>query len=786
MVKLHRQFHSPYDTEEDDYASADYSPQPYRRRKTYRYRPGFRQHEDPSNRYRWRETFSDPEDGSLYDESDEQYYWPLRPPYHAQMPQRYWERPFSLNRFPSLSPRPLPRPLPRPSVQRPGSFSPSGSHPDQFYARERTFEDDLRSPVGASSRRRFSPSLHDPHFVDDNEDDMHHFFPPSHFGHPNSTPYFMSDWEAPMTLLENVVPTHPGHPYPNRQQYPESDMMYSHFDHVDEPIPYYDRHLLSRGKRHSVMHPRWDDVMEPPKPKSILRRHSTGKPGHRRPPISVADDVPSMVEPVSGPVPTLEDEEAPFEMYRQAHSAPGSPQYAFQESTNYAKPVRRRSIHTIPQHDMVSPAIVSPPVPGMPQLRRARSFIEPHAVHNPRNLMLPPLPPSMPPAPAPPPPLTSLPMPMQTIPLPNSAGSPMMVRDRNPVPSGLWLPAQSPPQLPGLPPHVLRPPQPMTNMPMPMMMPPMMSLHGPSSFMPPLPLPWSTSGPMTTSTFDMPVSSPMVPVVTQDAPTSDTAARAAGSPEENPPVPQAEGQSTQEASEAAAESTPAAADGALPDPSAPAEPSAVANRSMDSSEPRPTLGRSRSLFSTLFGGGGRSHQENIWDRSVYVPIDEVLGGPNGLQPKDTFPAAGQRGAAGLSRRGSKKLHQKMEQLKGLGSIWCYRPSHLASQKNEENNNLWIAFSMKNQRKLHRGGTSSIFLDKEDKLSGTIVVFPRNGVAYHYPSLFSDQSEPLEVACLPSEDQQFCVSQQNIPQLAAGNNGPTTGVAAKLLGSMFRS
>ncbi|KAI7876745.1 hypothetical protein K492DRAFT_172311 [Lichtheimia hyalospora FSU 10163] len=219
---------------------------------------------------------------------------------------------------------------------------------------------------------------------------------------------------------------------------------------------------------------------------------------------------------------------------------------------------------------------------------------------------------------------------------------------------------------------------------------------------------------------------------------------------------------------------------------------------------RPPM-RRKSWLGGLFGGGEGSKaammDRHMWDRNSMVPLEDALGhmslGPSNGESPSSMRSFG----SGLSRKSSNKISNKAQQLQRFPGIWCYRPRnmmmHQGAGGDEENGggNVWAPFSVNNQRKLHRmidmgAGhlpSSTISLDREEKLSGTIHLCPRNMIAYHFRSLLSGRPEILDVQYIPTHDSQFVVRPEHDMAAGAGGRPPPPagpGMASKLIGSMF--
>ncbi|KAG0168168.1 hypothetical protein DFQ28_004926 [Apophysomyces sp. BC1034] len=490
----------------------------------------------------------------------------------------------------------------------------------------------------------------------------------------------------------------------------------------------------------SFIPPPWSSVPTPedaPKPTGayLARSHSDSRPRfpHRR--NSTQPGLRRSNSASSAPTHTDFD---PRRRSFRARSTPGSPDLTDEERTDDSddelvrRPERRRSLHTVP------------PPPVQDPLRRRRSMLEPPMM-----------------------------MPMPT-PAANAVANGALA-----TPGG-----SSAPTTPWISPHALPPsfhhrspgtyfgsrPPPFPPMPMPMpthMMPMPGGMHHPP--MPlsiPIGLPWSPGQ----------HPPPPFPPSMMGVPMWDSAAMAGASESVERALP--------------AETTEASSDG-------PQEPSAAPEMATDTMvtsssgdlNPVPGFARStgvaslqrrRSLFGGLFGGGSASrpvHDTFRQDPSTFVPVNA---------PQDPVFQSG------LSR----KLSKKAQQFKQLNTVWCYRPRHIPDDGTQR---VWVAFSIQNQYKLDRAAFSlrnqnagrsnqlSVTLDKEEKLSGTVIVMPANGVAYHFPSLFSSSREELEVACFPSQESNLVLRPAASPEerdLPPPNGGSSTGVASRFFGSMF--
>lgn len=217
---------------------------------------------------------------------------------------------------------------------------------------------------------------------------------------------------------------------------------------------------------------------------------------------------------------------------------------------------------------------------------------------------------------------------------------------------------------------------------------------------------------------------------------------------------------------------------------------------------RPPM-RRKSWLGGLFGGGGEGSKavmmdRHMWDRNNMVPLEDALGHMS-IHGHGESPSSMRSFGSGLSRKSSNRISNKAQQLQRFPGIWCYRPRnmimHQGGDEEGGGGNVWAPFSVSNQRKLHRlidmgSGhlpSSSINLDREEKLSGTIQLIPRNMIAYHFRSLLSGRPEILDVQYIPTHDSQFVVRPEH--DMAAGGGPPAgsgAGMASKLIGSMFGS
>ena len=266
---------------------------------------------------------------------------------------------------------------------------------------------------------------------------------------------------------------------------------------------------------------------------------------------------------------------------------------------------------------------------------------------------------------------------------------------------------------------------------------------------------------------------------------------------------------------------------------------------------RPTqrpLQRRRSMIETVLSsfsllGDNQSNTivNKSWDPTTYVSLNEALKlgtnkantdadakndsviSNNSLSPRSSSASAIDEGSATLSRRDSLKLSQKMNALQSRQYIWCYKP------QNEEAA-LWAAFDVKNQRKLdhHYAMLMSkkqqqvqqqqqqqqqkendkeisaeamsflpddvITLGKQPQLFGPVMVSLNKGIAWCFDndSSFSFGSGGhkhilLDVACLPSQQNRFVVSNQLISKdpVVRRSKSVDGGLATKFINSVFK-
>lgn len=256
-----------------------------------------------------------------------------------------------------------------------------------------------------------------------------------------------------------------------------------------------------------------------------------------------------------------------------------------------------------------------------------------------------------------------------------------------------------------------------------------------------------------------------------------------------------------------------------------------------------------SSFSLLGDNQSNTIANKSWDPTTYVSLNEALKlgtsknntdadakndsavSNNSLSPRSSFSASAiDDGNATLSRRDSLKLSQKMNALQSRQYIWCYKP------QNEEAA-LWAAFDVKNQRKLDHhyamlmskkqqqqqhqvqqqqqvqlqqqqkendkevsAETTSflpddvITLSKQSQLFGPVMVSLNKSIAWCFDndSSFSFGSGGqkhilLDVACLPSQQNRFVVSNQLISKdpVVRRSKSVDGGLATKFINSVLK-
>ncbi|KAI7854994.1 hypothetical protein BDC45DRAFT_507449 [Circinella umbellata] len=224
---------------------------------------------------------------------------------------------------------------------------------------------------------------------------------------------------------------------------------------------------------------------------------------------------------------------------------------------------------------------------------------------------------------------------------------------------------------------------------------------------------------------------------------------------------------------------------------------------------QPQLGRSKSFFGSIFGNNGGSGNKNMmmdmnrWDRDSMVPLEDALQQMSIHKQGGGGGPAGMPGGGGLSRKSSRKLSTKAQQLQQFPGLWCYRPKNIMFQQQQQQHgedehgggsNIWAPFSVANQHKLHRAsemnGGTTISLDKEEKLPGTVYVSPRTMLARHFRSTFGNP-DILEIQYLPTQDTTFVVRPEFHPNEMGGygggsrrNPGPGSGGVTRLFSNVF--